>query len=162
MHTRSLLRLTQVTALVSIGCVPLLAAIGLSLSTPTPTAQVGVSYSSSCTTSGGNPPYHYSISVGALPGGLGINSGTGAITGIPTTEGVFNFTCAVTDTPVVPTARSGGIAKSGSPLASGAAAATITVAAAAPSPTPIPGSIWMAMLGLAGVGFFQMRKMRRA
>jgi hypothetical protein len=93
---------------------------------------------------------------------LGINSGTGAITGIPTTEGVFNFTCAVTDTTVVPTARSGGIAKSGSPLASGAAAATITVAAAAPSPTPIPGSIWMAMLGLAGVGFFQMRKMRRA
>ena len=45
----------------------------------------------------GVPPYAWSITAGALPGGLTLNPGTGAITGTPTTPGTFNFTVKVTD-----------------------------------------------------------------
>ena len=39
----------------------------------------------------------YSISAGALPGGASINSSTGAISGVTTSPGTFNFTVQVTD-----------------------------------------------------------------
>ncbi len=68
----------------------------LTLSSSFGPAEVGVSYSGSITAGGGSTPYVYSIQ-GALPGGLGISAGTGAITGTPTTAGTFNFTGVVTD-----------------------------------------------------------------
>uniref|UniRef100_Q01SV6 Ig family protein n=1 Tax=Solibacter usitatus (strain Ellin6076) TaxID=234267 RepID=Q01SV6_SOLUE len=151
-------------ALVAISAVAI-----ITISAPTPTAQVGIAYSSSCAASGGVAPYTYSISAGALPGGVGINSSTGAITGTPTTAGQFTFTCLVTDSfqPLLTSpntgeaaARSGRIGKSSSPATSIGSTFTITVAAA-PSPTPVPPSIWMAMMGLAGAGMFRMRQMRR-
>lgn len=147
--------------------VGLLAAIVvLTLVTPTSTAQVGVPYSSSCAASGGNPPYTYSISAGALPNGLNIGTSNGAITGTPTTAGVFNFTCLAVDSPVLTIAnpadaKRGVIAKNGTPTVTGTTSVSITVAAA-PSPTPVPPSIWMAVMGLAGAGLFRMRQMRRA
>ena len=130
---------------------------------------MGVAYSSSCAASGGVPPYTYSISSGALPTGLSLNTSVGAITGTPTTAGPFQFTCAVTDSfvPVLTSPNTGeaaakkrSIAKSSSPQSSSASTFTITVAAA-PSPTPVPPSVWMAMLGLAGAGMFRMRQLRR-
>jgi MYXO-CTERM domain-containing protein len=141
----------------------------IAVSTPISTAQVGVPYSSSCTASGGTAPYTYSISAGALPGGLAINSSTGAIAGTPTTAGQFSFTCFITDSfqpvltganPGEAAARSGGIAKAGSPQATASSNFTITVASA-PSPTPVPPSIWMAAMGLAGAGLARRRQMRR-
>ena len=63
------------------------AALTLTCTLPA-TAQVGVAYAgASCAGSGGTPPYTYSISAGALPGGLSLNTTTGAITGAPTTAG---------------------------------------------------------------------------
>jgi subtilase family serine protease len=59
-------------------------------------AQVGVSYIGSCVASGGTGTLTYSISAGALPGGLSINPSTGAITGIPTAAGGSAFTVSVT------------------------------------------------------------------
>ncbi len=46
---------------------------------------------------GGVTPYVWSISTGNLPGGLVLNSSTGAITGTPTATGTFNFTAKVVD-----------------------------------------------------------------
>jgi hypothetical protein len=54
-------------------------------------------YSGSATASGGATPYTYSVFSGALPTGLTLNAGTGAVTGTPTTPGTFNFVIRVTD-----------------------------------------------------------------
>ncbi|MGD0824090.1 MAG: putative Ig domain-containing protein, partial [Terriglobales bacterium] len=69
----------------------------LSLTCPIGTAQVGVAYSSALVATGGNAPYTFSIISGSLPPGLSLNSSTGAITGTPTTAGMFNFTARVMD-----------------------------------------------------------------
>ena len=58
---------------------------------------VGAAYNQTMAGTGGLTPYTWSISSGSLPGGLSLNSSTGAITGTPTTAGTFNFTAKVTD-----------------------------------------------------------------
>jgi PKD repeat protein len=58
---------------------------------------VNTAYSATLNASGGTMPYTWSISSGALPAGLTLNSGTGSIAGTPTTAGLFNFTALVTD-----------------------------------------------------------------
>jgi len=70
---------------------------GLSLSCPTLTAQLGAAYNSALTASGGVAPYTFSILSGSLPPGLTLNTSTGAITGTPTTAGVYNFVAQVVD-----------------------------------------------------------------
>ncbi|WP_161805176.1 putative Ig domain-containing protein [Amantichitinum ursilacus] len=52
---------------------------------------VGVSYSSTFTASGGNAPYSFVLSAGALPAGLSLSS-SGVLSGTPTAAGTFNFT----------------------------------------------------------------------
>lgn len=47
--------------------------------------------------SGGTAPYAYSVTAGALPGGLTLSAATGAISGTPTTLGAFNFSVTATD-----------------------------------------------------------------
>jgi hypothetical protein len=47
------------------------------------------------TTSGGTPPYVYSISAGSLPAGVGLSGDT--LSGTPTASGPFFFTIKVTD-----------------------------------------------------------------
>ncbi len=78
--------------LISIGnCPPLsLACVGGS-------GQVGVAYSSSLVADNGSAPYKFSILSGSLPAGLTLNTNTGVISGIPTTNGTFSFTAKVTD-----------------------------------------------------------------
>ncbi|MBS1829070.1 MAG: putative Ig domain-containing protein [Acidobacteria bacterium] len=62
-----------------------------------PAAATGQSYSATVAASGGTAPYTFSITVGALPTGLSLNSTTGAITGTPTAQGGFNFIVQVRD-----------------------------------------------------------------
>ncbi len=62
-----------------------------------PAGVVGSPYSTALQASGGVTPYTWSISGGALPGGLTINSATGVISGTPTTAGSFSFTVQVKD-----------------------------------------------------------------
>ncbi len=80
----------------------------LTLTCPANSGQVGVAYSSSLVASGGTPSYTYSITTGALPTPLLLNSSTGAITGTPDTAGPASFTGKVVDstsgTPVTMTA----------------------------------------------------------
>ncbi|MBB1616513.1 IPT/TIG domain/outer membrane autotransporter barrel domain-containing protein [Pseudomonas sp. UMC65] len=58
----------------------------------------GTPYSSTLSATGGTVPYSYSITSGSLPTGLSLNTGTGAISGIPSAAGTFNLTITATDT----------------------------------------------------------------
>jgi hypothetical protein len=60
--------------------------------TSLPFAVVGTSYSASLTASGGQPPYQWSIVLGALPAGLILNASTGILSGSTTQTGTFTFT----------------------------------------------------------------------
>ncbi|SDD45828.1 Calx-beta domain-containing protein [Aquimonas voraii] len=53
-------------------------------------------YSAQLTATGGNAPYSFSLSAGALPPGVTLAT-DGAISGTPTAAGTFNFTASVTD-----------------------------------------------------------------
>ena len=66
--------------------------------TPLAGGSLSTAYSAAITqASGGTAPYLYAVTAGALPGGLTLNAATGAITGIPTTLGTFNFSITATD-----------------------------------------------------------------
>src|SRR5438105_2218661 len=62
-----------------------------------PGGTVGAGYSQSVSAAGGSQPYTWSVSSGALPNGLSLNAGTGAITGTPTTVESPSFTIHVVD-----------------------------------------------------------------
>ncbi len=63
-----------------------------------PNGTVGVAYSQTITATGGSATgYHFAVTSGALPAGLTLNNGTGAITGTPTAAGLSTFTVTVTD-----------------------------------------------------------------
>ncbi|NLR98027.1 autotransporter outer membrane beta-barrel domain-containing protein, partial [Rhizobium sp. P38BS-XIX] len=62
-----------------------------------PGGTVGSAYSQTVSASGGTSPYSYSLTAGALPVGLSLNSSTGGITGTPTAGGTFNFTITAAD-----------------------------------------------------------------
>jgi large repetitive protein len=65
--------------------------------TSLPTGAVNSTYSATLQSTGGTPPVTWSISAGALPAGLVLNSTTGAITGTPTASGMFSITVQATD-----------------------------------------------------------------
>ena len=64
-----------------------------------PNWTVGQAYGQTLTITGGTSPVTFTVSAGALPTGLSLNSGTGAITGTPTTTtgSPFSFTILATD-----------------------------------------------------------------
>jgi len=62
-----------------------------------PSAAVGIPFDCSFVASGGIPFYDYDITAGNLPSGLTLDSFSGALTGTPITNGVFNFTVRVRD-----------------------------------------------------------------
>jgi uncharacterized protein YhjY with autotransporter beta-barrel domain len=62
-----------------------------------PAGVLGTTYNQTVAASGGTAPYTYSLSSGALPAGLTLNTSTGAITGVPTTSGLSNFTVKAVD-----------------------------------------------------------------
>jgi hypothetical protein len=65
--------------------------------TALPNATVGSIYSQTISASGGNKPFVYSVTAGALPPGLLFNGVTGLLSGTVTTIGSFSFTITATD-----------------------------------------------------------------
>ncbi|WP_326556718.1 DUF7927 domain-containing protein [Micromonospora sp. NBC_01796] len=64
---------------------------------PPPPGQVGVPYSDQLTVNGGTAPFTWSVSAGSLPPGLTLNTGTGLLSGTPTTVGSYPYTVQVVD-----------------------------------------------------------------
>ena len=65
--------------------------------TTLPGGIVGVPYSQTLTATGGLAPLTWSVSAGALPAPLTLNTDTGVISGTPNAVGTFTFTVMVTD-----------------------------------------------------------------
>ena len=127
-----------------------------------------------------SPPYTYSISLGAgqqCPPGLNLDANSGAVTGTPTTPGVFTFSAVVTDSALVAdpnsppngpdgqaAVRRRGLALGGNHTDNFLQVYALTVDPAG-SVTGVPSSPWtlaMVMAGLAGAGFWRLRRTRRA
>jgi large repetitive protein len=62
-----------------------------------PPGTTGLPYSQTLSGSGGVAPYTFNVSSGALPSGLTLNPGTGALTGVPAAAGIFNISVTATD-----------------------------------------------------------------
>lgn len=101
---------------------------------------VGTSYSTTVVATGGTTPYSWSISSGALPGGLSLNSSTGTISGTPTTSGSFTFTVDVTDAGSVTVGASLGITVNVVPL----------VITSSTLPSGVQGSSYSATISTSG------------
>jgi len=69
-------------------------------SSPLSNGAFGQAYSATLRAAGGVAPYTWSISRGALPGGLTLDPSTGVISGDPTSGGTFDFTVQATDSTV--------------------------------------------------------------
>jgi hypothetical protein len=61
------------------------------------TGVVGAGYSQALAASGGASPYSWSVTAGALPGGITLNASTGLLSGTPAAAGNFPFTAQVAD-----------------------------------------------------------------
>jgi hypothetical protein len=62
-----------------------------------PSATRGASFSQQLNATGGKPPYTWTVTAGALPGGLGLAAAAGIISGTPAATGSFSFTVTATD-----------------------------------------------------------------
>jgi hypothetical protein len=60
-------------------------------------AIANTSYNASLSATGGTPPYHWTISAGALAPGIALTATTGALVGTAGTLGAYAFTAKVTD-----------------------------------------------------------------
>ncbi len=78
-------------------------ALQITTGSPLPGGQVGQFYQLPLQANGCNQPFNWDLAPGSLPlpGGLGMNSPNGYITGTPTNAGTFNFTLRVSDSTLV-------------------------------------------------------------
>ncbi len=105
-----------------------------------PVGTVGVSYSRTLTATGGQGPYTWSVSSGALPGGLTLAPSSGAVSGTPITPGTSDFTAKVTDADgnIATSALSIGVASSV------VAPTTLTLPVVGMASVPNGGGYWLA------------------
>ena len=62
-----------------------------------PGGTVGLVYSQTLTATGGSGSYTFSVTAGALPTGLTLNTGSGVLSGTPSSAGISSFTITATD-----------------------------------------------------------------
>ncbi|MBI3668573.1 MAG: IPT/TIG domain-containing protein, partial [Acidobacteria bacterium] len=97
--------------------------------TSLPGGQLGKAYGASLAATGGQQPYHWSLTSGSLPGGVSL-SDSGQISGLPTAGGNFPVTVHVQDSSPQSSLQS--LLSSGD-----SKALTISVAVPPPSPSPL-------------------------
>lgn len=91
-------KVTDNAALIGTRALSIVIGTPVSVSTSTLAgATVGASYSATIAATGGTGSYTWALTGGALPAGLSIATGTGRVTGTPTTAGTANFTVTATD-----------------------------------------------------------------
>jgi hypothetical protein len=67
-----------------------------------PDGSVGVAFSKTFMAIGGVAPLSWSVSAGDVPPGLSLDAATGALSGVPSTSGTFDFTVRLVDSRVPP------------------------------------------------------------
>lgn len=73
-------------------------AVGLGITCGSPPAgSVGVAYSHTFPSGGGDAPLSFAIIAGTVPDGLSLNAATGVLSGTPTIGRLYSFTVQVTD-----------------------------------------------------------------
>lgn len=72
-------------------------ALAITKTSPVPAATAGIAYSQTITAVGGTLPLAWTITSGALPAGLNLNTGNGLVSGTTTVSGTANFTVKVAD-----------------------------------------------------------------
>jgi hypothetical protein len=91
---------------------------GLTITTSSlPNGTVNSAYSATLQSAGGTGTITWSLAQGSLPLGLNL-SGTGAITGLPTTAGTSSFTVAATDSSTPPQTKTQGLSITVNPVLS--------------------------------------------
>lgn len=65
-----------------------------------PSATVGFAYNLALNATGGQAPYSWSVSNGAIPAGLALDASSGMLSGVPTATGTSNFTVQAVDSSV--------------------------------------------------------------
>jgi len=103
---------------------------------PLPDGIVGTAYSQTLTASGGQPPYSWTVTTGALPAGLRL-APTGALTGTPTAAGASSFTVQVNDSASAKASQQFSITVSASSSGSGLTIAGAPATAASSQQIPI-------------------------
>jgi hypothetical protein len=113
----------------------------LTIACPLTAAQLTVAYNSLLVSTGGTPPYTFSIT-GPLPSGLGLTPSTGAIAGTPLGLGTSTFVAGVQDSAAGSATRS----------------CSINVTAAPPPGTPAPPSLTLVVIGFACIALYSSRE----
>ncbi len=88
---------------------------GITTAAPLAGGKLNAAYSQALAASGGTPPYTWSLTDGALPGGVALNS-AGVISGTPTNDGAFSFTARISDYAGLTATKSFTLAISAAPL----------------------------------------------
>ena len=117
-----------------------------------PAGQVGQSYFATVQTSGGVPPITFSISSGSLPPGILISSGSGILSGTPTTAGTYNFVVHAQDSTMATTQED---FQAFTVVISPGAGLNVLPASLPTVPTGAPFSIQLSMTGGVPPYFFE-------
>lgn len=105
------------------------------------TGVVGTPYSRTLSAAGGVAPYTWSVTAGALPAGLSLNSVTGVIAGTPTTAGISSFTIGVTDGNALDDAKAFSMSVVAQPVATASAVTSVATTSATLNGAVNPGNL---------------------